>query len=141
MAKLFKINSNDNVAVALEDIEAGYVDDELCLTALDDIPKAHKILLTELRAGDNVIKYGYPIGRVTEDLPRGSYIHEHNLKTNLSDKLDYTFCKNTDYTPSLSDYTIPAYKRKTAKLVYEMKSGLYRLSAVLTRRLKRFQRL
>ena len=116
MAKLFKINSNDNVAVALEDIEAGYVDDELCLTALDDIPKAHKILLTELRAGDNVIKYGYPIGRVTEDLPRGSYIHEHNLKTNLSDKLDYTFCKNTDYTPSLSDYTIPAYKRKNGKV-------------------------
>lgn len=114
MAKLIKIHSSDNVAVALEEIPAGY--SEMGVTALEDIPKAHKILLSDLKAGDNVIKYGYPIGSVTEDLPKGSYIHEHNLKTNLNDEFEYTFSGDTEYSPVLSDIKIYAFKRADGRV-------------------------
>lgn len=114
MAKLIKINEEDNVAVACEDIKKGY--SENGVTALDDIPKAHKILLTDLKDGDNVIKYGCPIGHITQDTPKGSYVHEHNLKTNLSDIIDYRFTGDNDYSPVHTDITINAFKRKNGKI-------------------------
>ena len=98
-SKFIKINDTDNVAVATE-----------------DIPKAHKILLCDLKAGEDVIKYGCPIGHITEDTPKGSYIHEHNLKTNLKDIVDYEFSGDTAYNPSGSELTINAYKRKNGKI-------------------------
>ncbi|MBR2100838.1 MAG: UxaA family hydrolase [Eubacterium sp.] len=78
MAKFFRINEIDNVAVALEAIEKGY--DENGLTALDNIPFGHKIALCDLKEGDNVIKYGNPIGHAICDIPKGSHIHSHNIK-------------------------------------------------------------
>lgn len=113
-SKFIKINEADNVAVALEDIEAGYTENNL--TALDDIPFAHKILLEDLKAGDDVIKYGYPIGHVDRDLKKGSYIHSHNLKTNLSDKLEYSFLHNNKYLPKKSDLTFNGYVRKDGRV-------------------------
>ncbi|MBQ9516718.1 MAG: altronate dehydratase [Eubacterium sp.] len=114
MAKLIQINAVDNVAVALDDIKAGYTENGV--TALEDIPKAHKISLCDLKAGDKVIKYGYPIGSVNADLPKGSYIHEHNLKTNLNDKFEYTFGGDTEYNPAPSDLTVNAYKRADGRV-------------------------
>lgn len=113
-SKFIKINEVDNVAVALEDIEAGYTENNL--TALDDIPFAHKILLEDLKAGNDVIKYGYPIGHVDRDLKKGSYIHSHNLKTNLSDKLEYSFLHNNKYLPKKSDLTFNGYLRKDGRV-------------------------
>lgn len=109
MNKFIKLNDDDNVAVATENISAGY--SENGVTAIEDIPFGHKILLCDLRAGDNVVKYGYPIGHITEDAKKGSYVHEHNLKTNLSDKLNYTFSGDNKYKPSCSDLTVNAYVR------------------------------
>ena len=113
-AKFIRINEADNVAVATEDIKKGYTENGV--TALEDIPKAHKILLCDLKEGDNVVKYGCPIGHITEDTPKGSYIHEHNLKTNLKDIIDYKFNCDTEYEPHGSDLTINAYKRKNGKI-------------------------
>ena len=112
-SKLVKINSADNVAVAVSDIKKGYTEGDI--TALDDIPFAHKILLEDLKAGDNVIKYGYPIGHVTCDVKKGSYIHSHNLHTNLSDKLEYTFSGNNTYSPVKSDKTFNGYLRSDGR--------------------------
>jgi altronate hydrolase len=114
VTKFLKLHSDDNVAVALEDIIKNYVDDEI--KALDDIPVGHKILLEDLKAGDSVIKYGYPIGHVTQDLKRGSYVHSHNLKTNLSSVENYSFNGDTLYSPKGSDLTINAYKRPNGKI-------------------------
>lgn len=109
VSKFIKLHNDDNVAVALHDICAGYA--EKGVTALDDIPFGHKILLSDLRAGDFVIKYGFPIGRITEDTPMGSYVHEHNLKTNLSLKPNYTFSGACEYNPKYSGLTVNAYVR------------------------------
>jgi (2R)-sulfolactate sulfo-lyase subunit alpha len=51
------------------------------LTARADIPIGHKVALSDLKAGDTVIKYGEDIGRMVGDAPKGGHVHVHNLKT------------------------------------------------------------
>ena len=114
MAKLFRINELDNVAVALEEIEKGYCENGI--TALDDIPFGHKLLLCDLKQGENIVKYGNPIGHITGDTKAGSHIHSHNLKTNLSSIIEYKFEKDNEYKPEKSDLTINAYKRSDGKI-------------------------
>lgn len=116
MAKLFKINEKDNVAVALEDLAAGH--SEQGITLLSDVPFGHKVLLTDLSKGDTVIKYGNPIGRVTENMKKGSYIHSHNLKTNLSESGGgYAYSgEYRKYEPDKSDLTFIGYNRPNGKV-------------------------
>lgn len=114
MNRLLVINPLDNVAVALENLRAGYTENGV--TLLDDVPFGHKVLLCNLRAGDKVIKYGYPIGHITADTPMGSYVHEHNLKTDLSSKLEYSFSGDNEYRVNNSSITINAYKRANNKI-------------------------
>ncbi len=73
-----RINPRDNVAVALEDLSP-------------EIRAGHKIALTGIRAGENIIKYGLPIGRATRDIQAGEHVHTHNMKTNLEGILDYRY--------------------------------------------------
>ncbi len=49
--------------------------------ALHDIPIGHKVALSELTAGDTVIKYGEDIGKMVGDAASGGHVHVHNLKT------------------------------------------------------------
>jgi (2R)-sulfolactate sulfo-lyase subunit alpha len=39
------------------------------------------VALTELKAGDTVIKYGVDIGRMVGPAEKGGHVHVHNLKT------------------------------------------------------------
>lgn len=110
MSKLFKINDKDNVAVALEELKKGEVIDNIKL--LDDIPFGHKVLLNDLKSGENIIKYGNPIGHLTIDCKKGEHIHEHNLKTNLSDIIEYKYCGENEYQPKKCDVTFNGYLRQ-----------------------------
>ena len=51
------------------------------LKALAEVPLGHKLALTDIKNGDTIIKYGNDIGRAIEDIPRGGYVHVHNVKT------------------------------------------------------------
>ena len=114
MNKFLKINENDNVVVALCDIEKGYKENGI--TALDNIPCGHKILLCDLKKDENVIKYGNAVGHITQDTPAGSFVHEHNIKTNLTERFSYSFDGSNDYSHAESDITIKAYKRGNGKI-------------------------
>lgn len=87
--QFIKINPDDNVAVALTDLKAGDV--VLGVTLGQDVPRGHKITLCDLKAGDNVIKYGFPIGHVTRDAAAGTCIDHSCIKTNLEGLLDYRY--------------------------------------------------
>ena len=65
------INKLDNVEVNLED--------------------GHKYAVCDISAGENIIKYGNPIGHATENIKKGEHVHSHNVKTNLSGNLEYTY--------------------------------------------------
>lgn len=83
-------NPKDNVGVVVvEGLRAGT--DMLCVVTADDssfrlkatadVPIGHKVALKDLKAGDTAIKYGQDIGRITAAVPKGGYVHVHNLKT------------------------------------------------------------
>jgi altronate hydrolase len=93
MSKFIKIHPLDTVAVCLETAVAGetVVIDDLRLTLQGDIPVGHKVALQAIGAGDDVIKYGAPIGHATQAIRPGEHVHVHNLKTNLSGMNHYSF--------------------------------------------------
>ncbi len=90
---IYKIHENDNVAVAIETIPAGA---EVCVAgesikASDEIPAGHKMALCDIQEGEQVIKYGCPIGNAREPIKKGAWIHTHNIKTGLGELLTYTY--------------------------------------------------
>ena len=102
--KYIKINPADNVAVALTDLQKGEAVEGV--TLLTDVPRGHKVVLRGLRVGDDVIKYGYPIGHVTRDAAAGTMVDHSCIKTNLEGLLEYK------YEPQLTDIA-PAAERRT----------------------------
>ncbi|MBR6539015.1 MAG: UxaA family hydrolase, partial [Bacteroides sp.] len=91
--KYLKINSSDNVAVAIENLTAGdnIIIDNQPIVLNDDIPAGHKFALKDFAENEAVIKYGYPIGHATMAKKRGDWMNENNIQTNLSGLLDYTY--------------------------------------------------
>ena len=71
---LVKIKDEDNVAIAVEEIKTGtkIYDD---LTAMDDIPQAHKIALEDIKKDAPVIRYGVVLGYAIEDIKKGHWIN------------------------------------------------------------------
>lgn len=100
MEPIIKINADDDVAVCLRPIAAGTrlaVGSDM-LTARQAVPAGHKLLLHDAAAGTPILKYGFPIGRLLQDLKAGDWVNEHNLATNLQGKQAYTY---TPTAPSL----------------------------------------
>lgn len=114
MTDVLKINPADNVVVAIQPQSAGNIIsvDGKQITVLEDVPAGHKIAICDLKSGDDVIKYGFPIGHAIEDKKAGSWMNEHNIKTNLAGLLDYTY-NPKDVVLSLSDEgrTFMGYRR------------------------------
>ncbi len=92
MKDFIKINPSDNVAVAINPLEKGRsveIDgDEILLVT--DVPAGHKFALRDIKEGENVIKYGFPIGHVLHDVAKGSFLDHRDIKTNLAGQLDYS---------------------------------------------------
>ncbi|HHU84525.1 MAG TPA: altronate dehydratase [Clostridiales bacterium] len=74
---IVRINEKDNVGVNLN--------------------TGHKVALRDIQKGEDVIKYGYPIGVATEDIKIDDSVHSHNMKTKLGDILSYEYQPN--FTP------------------------------------------
>ena len=93
MAKFIKLNPKDNVAVCLETRqkdELATIDNQQIVLA-DDIPVGHKVALQAIEIDANVMKYGAPIGHAIAQIQIGNHVHTHNLKTNLTGTITYSF--------------------------------------------------
>lgn len=73
---IYPVNAGSEIAV--KDIAT---DEKLCLTVRENIPIFHKIALSDMTEGQDVIEYGQIIGRAMADIPAGSYVHIHNIRT------------------------------------------------------------
>ncbi|MBQ3020304.1 MAG: altronate dehydratase [Clostridia bacterium] len=71
------INKKDNVAVTLH--------------GKGEIPAGHKFALREIAKGEYVIKYGEIIGRATQDIACGEWVHTHNVKSHLDENVAYRY--------------------------------------------------
>ena len=76
MKEFLQINPVDTVAVALQD--------------LPGIPAGHKFALRDIAEGEDIIKYGNPIGHATRDIRKGELVDHNNITTNLSGVIDYS---------------------------------------------------
>ena len=114
MNKCLRITPRDNVAVALEPLSAGETVEGLTLRT--DVPAGHKVALEDIPAGQPVIKYGFPIGSAKEDIPAGSHVHVHNLKTRLSGELSYTYQPTHPALEPLPERTFPGYPRRDGRV-------------------------
>ena len=103
------INPLDNVAVALCDLKKGEVHEGV--TLLEDITKGHKFTLRDVDKGENIIKYGNPIAYALNDIPKGSHVHTHNVKTNLSENLEYTYEKIPTDLKKVKGRKVNVYER------------------------------
>lgn len=86
------INKLDNVEVSLDN--------------------GHKYALANIKAGENVIKYGNPIGHATVDIKKGEHVHTHNMKTNLSGNLEYEYSGGMEYKSKNCEKTFLGYVRE-----------------------------
>ena len=75
------INEKDNVIMAIEPIMKGEIADagSFKITAMEDIPRGHKIAIKDLAAGDPLMKYGKQVGRINTDVKTGYWVHCHNV--------------------------------------------------------------
>lgn len=51
----------------------------LTLTAEEDIPYCHKIALTDIPEGGEIIKYDEPLGKTNAFVGKGHWVAHHNL--------------------------------------------------------------
>ena len=121
------IHESDNVAVVLRPFSKGEV--VAGVTLLEDIPQAHKVALKDIQKGEDVIKYGSPIGHATELIKKGMHAHTHNIATNLDDVITYEYKPN--YPKVLgykSDRTVDVYERKNGE--YGVRNELWIVQTV-----------
>ena len=117
MKLVIRLNPKDNVVVALQPLKKGTVLDDYRVTLLEDIPQGHKICIQKVNSGGNIIKYGSPIGHAIEEIASGSWIHTHNMKTNLSTKLSYQYKPEKNNNPfKLENKTFLGYRRRNGKV-------------------------
>ncbi len=103
MTEFIKINPADNVAVAIHDVEEG---------GKVLIPAGHKVALRDIRKGEDIIKYGFPIGHLLTDIPEGGLIDHNVLKTNLEGLLEYSYQPElTEIAPAASQAFFKGYRR------------------------------
>lgn len=117
MKKFIRINPSDNVAVALKPLPEGTAIglDDLTIILKEDIPQGHKFALKDLEVGNSIIKYGNPIGHATTNIPTGSWVHTHNLKTGLGELLTYTYNRNVSRLPESEPKYFQGYRRKDGR--------------------------
>ena len=91
--KYLKINPADNVAVAIVNLPAGekLSVDGIEVVLNEDIPAGHKFALKNFAEGEDVIKYGYPIGHAQMAKKQGDWMNENNIKTNLAGLLAVSY--------------------------------------------------
>jgi altronate dehydratase small subunit len=82
----FQVTGADNVAIALSEIIPGDISvngeaKQKSLTVAEKIPAGHKLSLREIKSGEDIVKYGVVIGRATADIPKGCWVHLHNMKS------------------------------------------------------------
>ena len=94
---IIQIDPADNVAVALRDIPQGECvqTDSGSLRALDDIGSGHKIALTDIPQGADIVKYGTAVGHATRPIRAGEWVHTHNERTNLESTVEYAYRPQT----------------------------------------------
>ena len=110
-----KINQNDNVAVALNDLKIGEVNiDNKTINLNHFIPQKHKFSLEKISKGCNVIFYGVIVGIAKEDIYKGDLISTSNVAHHIEGEIKFNNSKSLNInfnTEKYKDKTFLGYNR------------------------------
>lgn len=85
--KAIMMDEKDNVATLLADVDTNNVVQVMVGGRLMEarmqgkIQFGHKFAMRKINKGENVIKYGEPIGQATQDIEEGQHVHVHNVES------------------------------------------------------------
>ena len=86
----FQIQPQDNVATMIDDAAAGSIEvlgaTRCEIAAKEKIERGHKIALRDIAANEAVVKFGVRIGHATQPIARGTWVHLHNLASDLDER-------------------------------------------------------
>jgi altronate hydrolase len=118
MKSTIQIHSTDNVAVALRDLAEGEQIEVAgqAIQLVQPVVRGHKFALRVIDSGENIIKYGLPIGHALSVIAAGEHIHSQNAKTNLNSLDEY------QYQPAFNQ--IPGQKADREVSIYRRDNGL-----------------
>jgi (2R)-sulfolactate sulfo-lyase subunit alpha len=81
-------NEGDLVAVAVRDLVPGVArgaylrgPDVVTVELREPVPLGHKLALTDIAAGQDIIEYGERVGVASSAIERGGYVHIHNMRS------------------------------------------------------------
>lgn len=118
--KYIRINPADNVAVALKPLSRGdtILLDDVSVVVGSDVPAGHKVALSDIASGEDVIKYGAPIGHATKEINAGELVNENNIATNLGGLLTYEYHPQETHLSaiahSLPEVSFQGYRRQNS---------------------------
>lgn len=75
-----------------------------------------KYALCDLKSGDTVIKYGFPIGHTVSDIKKGEFVNHENIKSNLSGLGKWHFDKDFPVAADFKNGTFMGYRRKNGNV-------------------------
>ena len=119
--KAVHVSLNDNVATAIEELRKGEV--VLDTTIMEDIPKGHKFSTAYIKKGYPIIKYDAHIGIASSDIPKGSWVHIHNIEgergrgdtdTTVRD-IEQSTKREIEVAKSDKKYVLRGYRRADGK--------------------------
>ncbi len=120
MNELIRINESDSVAVALRPLNAGesikVTGADFSLDIRENIPMGHKVSLHDIHKGEPVIKYGFPIGGASSDIPQGHHVHTQNTHTLLAGAHDYEYHPTHPSLPENIPGKFMGYLRKNGRV-------------------------
>ncbi|RJF92306.1 UxaA family hydrolase [Noviherbaspirillum saxi] len=90
-ARVLRLGPEDDVLIAVQNINAGAELADADFPAVDPIPAGHKIASRDIASGEPVRRYGQIIGVATRNIRKGAHIHLHNLAMQDFER-DYAFC-------------------------------------------------
>jgi galactarate dehydratase len=110
---LIRMHERDNVAIVGNDggLGAGTVLPG-GITLRDKVPQAHKVMLVDLPAGGEVLRYGVVIGRAKAAIAAGSWVHERLIDIPAARALQGLPMATAQPAPqpALQGYTFEGYR-------------------------------
>lgn len=103
-----RLGSNDQVAIALRDIQAGDSLDPEKGLASENIPFGHKVTLETIASGATILRLGQPIGVATRTIPAGAHVHMHNMEFHPS-MVSRAIGTRLNNGPALAQAAIPTF--------------------------------
>ncbi len=116
--RVLRVSPADNTATALIDLDRNCaIDlDDIQVTTRAPIPRGHKLALAAIAAGEQVLKFGFPIGRATTAIQPGDHIHSHNLATDLAEDGTYRYAPVEALAKVASTRSFMGYRRADGRV-------------------------